>query len=324
MDIQAIHDVLAQLSDTVLTPPDTIGSWQIMPMTGGTNNVLYRAIGPDADIVIKWCIRDERQRAQREHDALAVLHAVQPGCAPIPIMVDMDRYRQPVVVQSYVTGAVYVTPPETDDEWQSLIECLARIHQVQYRLDAPIRPGVINAHSVATARQLIQTQLDAIPFGAHPATLRELIRALDATTIPELPPIPLVLCHVDSNHRNFVRTPDGVVAVDWENSGWGDPAFEIAELIAHPAYLTVPDSRWQWVIDAYCRTYDDPQAMRQRIETHLRMYRVWWVARFARYLYDVPRGRDQRLVARDSDWLSDMQMKYDRYLAGAWRGLEGS
>lgn len=322
MDAYALHDLLSKLSNTKLTHPTTIGAWQIMPMTGGTNNLLYRAIGPEADVVIKWCIRDERQRAQREYDALAVLHAVQPGCAPIPITVDMERYRQPVVVQSYVPGVVYATSPETDDEWQSLIDCLVRIHQVHYRLGTPIRPAVINAHSVVSARQLIQTQLDAIPFDEHPATLHELIRALDTTTIPELPPIPLVLCHVDSNHRNFVRTPDGVVAVDWENSGWGDPAFEIAELIAHPAYLTVPDARWQWVIDAYCRSYDDPQAMRQRIETHVRIYRVWWVARFARYLYDVPRQRDQRLVARDSNWLRDMQMKYDRYLADAWRGIE--
>jgi thiamine kinase-like enzyme len=304
------------------TQPATIGSWQIMPITGGTNNLLYRAFGPDADIVIKWCIRDTRQRAVREHAALSLLHDAQPGCAPAPIMVDTTRYHQPVVVQSYVPGAVYATPPETDDEWQSLINCLVRIHQVQYRLDTPIQPAVINAHSVAAARQLIQTQLDAIPFGEHPATLRELIRALEATKIAELPAMPLVLCHVDSNHRNFVRTLDGVVAVDWENSGWGDPAFEIAELIAHPAYMTVSQSRWQWVINTYIRTCADPLAMRQRIETHLRVYRVWWVARFARYLYEVPGGRDQRLVARNSDWQHDMQTKYDRYLADAWRGLE--
>lgn len=324
MDAYALHDLLSQLSNNVLTQPTTIGSWQIMPMTGGTNNLLYRAIGPEADVVIKWCIQDERQRAVREHNALSLLYDNQPGCAPAPVMVDTTRYYQPVVVQSYVSGAVYLTPPETDDEWQTLINCLVRIHQVQYRPDTSIQPAVINAHSVATARQLIQTQLDAIPADVWPATLDELVRALDSLSIIEMPAIPLVMCHVDSNHRNFVRMPDGVVAVDWENSGWGDPAFEIAELIAHPAYMTVSQSRWQWVIDAYCRTYDDPQEMRQRIETHLRMYRVWWVARFARYLYEVPRGRDQRLVARTSDWLHVMQTKYDRYLADAWCGLESS
>jgi aminoglycoside phosphotransferase (APT) family kinase protein len=323
VDVYAIHDLLSQLSNNVLTQPATIGSWQIMPMTGGTNNLLYRAIGPEGDVVIKWCIRDARQRAVREHAALSLLHDAQPGCAPAPIMVDTTRYHQPVVVQSYVPGAVYATPLETDKAWQPLIDCLVRIHRVQYRLDTPIQPAVINAHSVATARQLIQAQLDAIPLDAWPATLVALVRTLDATAIEELPAMPLVLCHVDSNYRNFVCTSDGVVAVDWENSGWGDPAFEIAELVAHPAYMSVSQSRWQWVIDAYSCTHDDPLAMRQRIATHLRIYRVWWVARFARYLYEVPRGRDQRLVARNSDWLHDMHAKYDRYLADAWCGLEG-
>ena len=322
MRAHVLRDVLSQLSDTVLTQLATIGAWQITPMTGGTNNLLYRAIGPEGDVVIKWCIRDERQRAIREYAALSHLHDAQPGCAPIPIMVDTTQYRQPVVVQAYVPGAVYAMPPQTDDEWQSLIDCLVRIHQVQYLPDTLIQPAVINAHSVAAARQLIKTQLDAIPCDSWPTTLVALMRALDGMVIAELPSMPLVLCHVDSNYRNFVRTSGGVVAVDWENSGWGDPAFEIAELIAHPAYMTVSQSRWQWVIDTYSRTCVDPLAIRQRIDTHLRIYRVWWVARFARYLYEVPRGRDQRLVARDADWQHDMQTKYDRYLADAWRGLE--
>ena len=111
-----------------------------------------------------------------------------------------------------------------------------------------------------------------------------------------------------------------MVVVDWENSGWGDPTFEIAELIAHPAYLAVPQTRWDWVIDTYCRMVGQPD-MRHRIETHLRIYRIWWVARFARYLYEVPRQRDQRLVVRDAAWLDEIQQKYDRYLHDAWAGL---
>ena len=41
----------------------------------------------------------------------------------------------------------------------------------------------------------------------------------------------------------------------------------------------------------------------------------WWVARFARTLYEVPRGGDQRLASRPDSWLADMQSKYRRYLA---------
>lgn len=317
----SLHDVLVHLSDTTVTEPITIGPWQIIPMTGGTNNLLYRACGPDQDVIIKWCIRDTRQRAVREYAALALLNEVQPGCAPRPLLVDTTQYRQPVIVQSYVPGVVYTNPPETDDEWHQLVACLVRIHQVAERPWSSLMPAVINAHSVATARQLIHSQLTTLPADAWPPTLLELVHGLETTVIDELPSIPLVLCHVDSNYRNFIRTPDGVVAVDWENSGWGDPAFEIAELVAHPAYQEIPQSRWRWVIDTYSCTWNDAHAMRHRIETHLRIYRVWWVVRFARYLYEVPRQRDQRLVAREPNWQYDMQEKYNRYLIDAWRGL---
>jgi aminoglycoside phosphotransferase (APT) family kinase protein len=320
MDVDSLPSLLVQLPEAPLMHPCVIDGWQIVPITGGTNNLLYRATCADCDVVIKWCIRDYRRRAMREYAALTLLHHAAPRCAPVPVLVDETHYHQPVVVQSYVEGAVLTVPPADDDEWHDLIACFVAIHRVSMRQDTQIQSAVINADSVVAARQIIQTQLDAISADAWPSTLRELVRALDATTIPELPPMRLTLCHVDSNHRNFMRTDSGMVAVDWENSGWGDPAFEIAEMIAHPAYLAVPQTRWEWVIDTYCRMVGYPD-MRHRIETHLRIYRVWWVARFARYLYEVPRQLDQRLVARDANWLRDIQDKYDHYLNDAWAGL---
>jgi hypothetical protein len=37
--------------------------------------------------------------------------------------------------------------------------------------------------------------------------------------------------------------PEAQAEPPLENSGWGDPAFEIAELMTHPAYEVVPPSR---------------------------------------------------------------------------------
>ncbi|MFZ9858274.1 MAG: phosphotransferase family protein [Roseiflexaceae bacterium] len=320
MDGNVLRALLAQLSGTAVPHTCVIDGWQVSPLVGGTNNLLYRATNADDDVVIKWCIRDYRRRAMREYAALTLMDAVAPGCAPMPILVDETQYHQPVVVQAYVDGEVLTNPPAGDAEWHELIACLVTIHGVSMRDDPSIHPAVINADSVAAARQMIRMQLEVIPADEWPSTLREIVRALDATAIAELPPASLSLCHVDSNHRNFIRTNASMVAVDWENSGWGDPAFEIAELIAHPAYLVVPPIRWQWVIDTYCRMMGQAD-IRHRIETHLRIYRVWWVARFARYLYEVPRQRDQRLVVRDAAWMDDLQRKYDRYLRDAWVGL---
>jgi hypothetical protein len=41
---------------------------------------------------------------------------------------------------------------------------------------------------------------------------------------------------------------------------------------------------------------------------------VWWLERFTRYLYEIPRDLDHRLVPWREDWRSDLTAKYERYL----------
>jgi hypothetical protein len=76
----------------------------------------------------------------------------------------------------------------------------------------------------------------------------------------------------------------------------------------------VPHERWEWLIDVYCAQRSDPGAT-VRIRAYYRFMLIWWVARLARTLYEVPRGGDQRLVAWPAGWLEDMRSKYERYLA---------
>jgi hypothetical protein len=51
---------------------------------------------------------------------------------------------------------------------------------------------------------------------------------------------------------------------------------------------------------------------------------AWWVARIARYLYEIPRGLDARLVSRPPGWQEEMQAKYARYLRRALSSLGAS
>jgi len=107
--------------------------------------------------------------------------------------------------------------------------------------------------------------------------------------------------------------------VDWENSGWGDPAFEIADLRTHPAYLEIPATRWEWVVATYCdlRADADPTAA-TRISLYYKVMLLFWVVRLARTLYEVPRGLDQRLVERPHNWEEETREKYTLY----WKRTE--
>ena len=226
-----MHDsllaLLGYLDASPLLNAQTWHDWRLTPITGGANNLLYRATNANADYVIKFTVRDERNRAQREYAALTALHQA-----------------------------------------------------------------------------------------ARPDSLQALLEWFDAWTPLTWEAPPRAFCRVDANWRNFIRRTSNLASVDWENSGWGDPAFELADLITHPAYEQVPTARWEWLIAAYTEQCGDPSAS-VRIHTYTTIMLIWWVVRAARYLYEVPCGLDPRLVQRPPHWQAETQRKYARFVARA-------
>lgn len=232
------------------------------------------------------------------------------------MLLDQTHYRLPVMVQTWLTGNT-LSLPTSDDDWQAILHHFSTIHAVTPQTTSLVlQPAVLNAQNIEGCRKLVREQLNFIPLSSHPRALRRLIQRFDHVLPPDWPPPPLRLCRVDPNLSNFIGQPAGVVSVDWENSGWGDPAFEIADLMAHPAYSAIPASRWPDVIDTYCAMVQDPTAA-TRIAVYCKTMLVWWVARFARMLYEVPQGLDQRLVARPHGWQQDIRTKYEDYMAVA-------
>ncbi len=306
--------MLDYLSKSDSIPGEQWQGWQITPITGGANNLLYRAKSSEGDFAIKFCMRDQRDRAGREYDSLLALEQANKAIAPHPVLLDRDRYPNPVVVQSWLEGEVNRTPPVTDADWGMLIGHFAAIHSVTPdQIDMNIRNAFLNAHSAENCREQVRDQVSRLPLDARPRSLQNFVEKLENTRFPEWERAPKTLLRTDPNIANFIRRPDFWASVDWENSGWGDPAFEIADLITHAAYWEVPQTRWDWVIDTYCTLVSDPN-IHVRIQTYRKILLVWWLARFARYIYEVPLGLDNRLAKRDPNWQADMQSKYDHYL----------
>jgi thiamine kinase-like enzyme len=296
--------------------------WRIESVSGGANNRLYHATSGEADLAIKFTIRDARDRAGREHRALATLAEAGLSIAPRPFFLETSRYPLPVIAQEWVAGDVLDGPPSDDAGWQALIAHYATIHTLTPRVVSREFPSaVLTMDSADAGRRRIDDQMRAIPPSAQPARLRALVDGVAAATLPAWQAPPLALCRCDPTPLNFLRTEAGLVSVDWENSGWGDPAFEIADLLAHPAYIALDPVRQDDVIVGYASAHDDPRfADRARAYYHLML--VWWAARFARMLYEVARGQDQRLVPRSADWYAQSNAKLQRYLTLAetdWR-----
>lgn len=161
--------------------------------------------------------------------------------------------------------------------------------------------------------ELVTQQMVRIPQNEQPNELQTLFQQLQNSNFPTWTVPTVTLCRVDCNMLNFVRRPEQWFSVDWENSGWGDPAFEIADLATHVANKEVPETDWQSLIDAYCQLVKDPQC-KLRIRCYRKILRVWYIVRLYRYLYEMPRGLDQRLATLPAEWQADIQAKYEHYL----------
>jgi hypothetical protein len=289
--------------------------WRIAPVVGGRNNLLYRARGPGGDLAIKFYRRDGRDRAGREYHALLVLRQAGLDIAPQPVLLDREGYGQPVGVQGWIEGQAGGCLPEEDGAWQALAEHLAHIHSVTpERTSIQLRRGTIHAASAGEARQRVYEQAAHLPAGAQPDSLRRLLERLQAATLPAWPRAPAALCRLDNNLANYVWRPAGWASVDWEYSGWNDPAFDVANLASHVAWMEVPAWRWVWFVEGYGRLVDD-RTVARRAEVYRRIMLVWWAIRLARYLYELPRGQDQRLADWPEGWQAEIEAKYDHYVA---------
>ena len=307
---------LERLVERLFTGPQPydFSSWRVTPINGGANNLIYRATSGDMDVAVKFMLRDERGRAEREFLALTALQQLELRLAPTPVWLEQELYNYPVVVQEWLGGQVMTAPPQTDATWERLVQLYAAVHKITPAMTPlPIRSGVFAAASPAEAKRLALRQAHLIPEHAWPDGLRDVLGALAGVPAPDAKS-ERVLCHIDGNVSNFISCSGELYAVDWEGSGWSDPAFELANLMTHPAYLGVPRSRWEWVIRTYARLSRN-DAVAERTRVYYPFLVAFWVARFARSLYEVPLGLDQRLVERPSDWQEATTRKYQHYLA---------
>ncbi|HRJ42327.1 MAG: phosphotransferase [Caldilineaceae bacterium] len=299
---QLLTPILGYLAQGV---PDQAGfewqEWRIWSIGGGMNNRLFRITQGSFDLAVKFTIRDNRDRAGREWAALHLLQEAGLSIAPSPLLLDQENYPNPVVVQSWEQGVVSSHPPADDREWGRLLDHLQIIHSI--KLTATHRGltrSVLSTASADEALAAIRAQWGWLSAEARSTDLSRLLDRVHCIDWPSWPRVDQTLCRSDPNIRNFLRRPDGWKSVDWEYSGWCDPAFEIADLITHPAYADVTDQRWEWVIANYCNSCPDGDVER-RIQVYTALMLVWWRLRLERYLDDEG-DASGRLAERAAGW----------------------
>ncbi len=337
MDLPQLLDWLAA---ALPSGPCEWQDWQIQPLSGGRNNLLFRAACPSRDLVVKFTRRDARDRAGREFYGLTLLQTLSPGLAPAPVYLERERYSCQVVVQTWVEGESSNQPPRSPTEWQRLLDHYAAIHRITLaqvaalHSDAPhrhapllayLRPAALTFYRAEDAVQSILQECSRLPAEAQKEDLLRLLSLLAETPFPTWPEPPAVFCRCDPNIVNFLRPPGGGpwVSVDWENSGWGDPAFEIGDLMAHPCYKEVPRESWDGCLKALAERRPGDATFILRARAYSAIMLVRFAGVFARSAAQYERGVQEngRLVPWPQSWWDTVPQEYGRYLSQAEQAL---
>jgi aminoglycoside phosphotransferase (APT) family kinase protein len=317
LDPALLLSLLDHLAAHAPTGSSVWREWQIGSVSGGRNNLLYRAKSQHGDFAVKFTIRDDRDRAGSEYRALLALQRAGLDVAPRPVLLDQTRYRQPVVVQTWIEGEKVGEAPSSDADWHALVQHYATVHRITpTSTKVSLGVAVLTMDSAAAGLGRIIKEISHISRSEQPVELRHLVDSINLATFPDWPPPPVTLCRCDPNPQNFLRRSTDWASVDWEYSGWGDPAFELADLMSHPAYLGVPASRLNPLVDAY-GSPDGDRTFVTRVQIYYRLMLIWWAARLARMLYEVDYGFDERLAPRSSTWRVETEGNYDEYLKRA-------
>jgi hypothetical protein len=101
------------------------------------------------------------------------------------------------------------------------------------------------------------------------------------------------LCHVDPNPANAIWGEDGRVRwVDWEYSGWGDPALDLAEFRWHPELACLSASQIAWLREQYQPPPGDC-GFEQRLRLWDALLAARWPFLLLRWLWSVHNGPDR-------------------------------
>lgn len=283
----------------------------------GLNNSLYRVrLGRDV-YACKLLVVDERQRARREWTALRSLQEAQLQTAPEPIAYAPDGpLPQPIIVYRWVSGKKLTRGGVTDDDLVALIANLNQIHQTQAAPDTkPLvawhQPADFTAYLVeiqafmgeirawATNSKFVPGDLPAwatdllawLPLFEKALRLAENAIA-QADTRGEYPYKALVWG--DGSLDNVIcGEQEQLIFLNWESSGWGDPAYDLAELRWHPRSSEISQAQWQTALEAYVPHPGDLY-FRERLAVYNQLLPVWWVGRSALHLLEGARQAQSR------------------------------
>jgi len=197
---------------------------QRVELPGGLANRSWRLVDARQDVVVRLAGVTARALGA-DPESERAMHALAAGIGLAPAIV-IARPGDGLLVTRHAAGRMI-----TGADFRSTA-MLERVGAWLARLHAEAPPAglaVVDFGERAAGYLATMQAASASPAAAAIAASLAARRA----ALPK--PARLAACHHDLHHRNFVDTPAGLVAVDWEYAGPGDPAADLASCVGYHA-----------------------------------------------------------------------------------------
>lgn len=303
-------------------------------VSGGHNNALYQVSSGRDQIACKLCVPDNRRRASQEYGALTVLTAAGLDLAPEPLWLDETCIiaPYPAVLYRWLPGEA-VTHPLSQKQLDAFVETIQQCHDVRIEehVTQALKDSWFHWFDAQAYLREMQSFLDSYGDWLAPqsggSTLRQRLDSLLALVVGMVRAVrldlhrahvPLRLCRVDANLRNCIWDGSALRWVDWEYSGWGDPALDLADLRWHAALDEMSPQQHAWVRERYRRPSNDA-TFEQRLAMYDHLLVTRWPFLILRAWWSSHNGPDRQRLSRDSEHPEDLRRRFLHFLERAER-----
>ena len=242
-------------------------------LEGGRNNGVYRITYDGLPLCLKIYRIDGRQRGRREWDTLQFLMEYDIDFVPKAVQfANVDEVD--VVVMQFIDGSHLGYRSLDKDQLDALVSHTLRLQGLPY--DIRRIPRVVSVTERLEAIRSFLTQATA-PDSLTASCLRMMERWTHGTDPAVLlQPTFYVFSRMDTSLANAIWDVRQLTLIDFEYSGWTEPACDIAELIEHVQSRGTADELWEHFV----RYLDpSPRVMEQLLPAR-RLIALEWVRKF--------------------------------------------
>jgi len=193
-----------------------LGRATVTPLEGGSRNRSYRLSDGRHDVVLRVeGEHDETYAVERETEHAAQRLAAGHGLAPRLLLAGPGH-----AVTEFVPNSPWSRETAASVEGASRVGAwLASLHAL------PLPAGLRQVRFLGSLEAYASQLREAGPARRLVETARQVAQGLGEFTP--------ALCHNDLHHLNLIDSPRGLVAIDWEYAGAGDPRLDLAGYVAY-------------------------------------------------------------------------------------------